>query len=406
MDHAISSPRRLREVNARAVLRVAWDVEAVTAADLMGTTGLSRATVHDVCDELLRRGWLLEAADQRQHGGYRLGRPARRWSLASDAGVVVGVDAGVHRVTAVAADLRGNELARHAETVGPTTAAPRRRQVVERSVRSAVERAAPAHDGPLSVVVGVPAPVDADGLTTFRGNPFWRAVNPSLASHLRARGWSVVVDNDANLAATGEATRGLGVGVADHVTLLVDEGFGAGVVVDGRLLRGAHGGVGEMRFLDHVDGVGSPAGVAAQARHLALEALDAPGGPGSVLATLPPRAVDAVAVLAAAQDGDAVAARVVAELAARLTRVVAVLATTFDPSVVVLAGHLAEHCGPLAEAVRRGLPAYLDPPRPVVAISSFGGDGVVRGAVERAVADVRERALSIDLPGAAAATGT
>ncbi|NAZ84329.1 ROK family protein, partial [Kineococcus sp. R8] len=210
-----------------------WDAVPVTGSDLMAATGLSRATVHDVCDELAQLGWVREVANQREHGDYRKGRPARRYGFDGRGRVVVGVDAGQHRIGARVTDLHGTALGHHEATTSPGASPRTRVTTIARAVRAALRDAGTAEALVLAVAVGVPAPVDADGLTPARGNPFWARMNPGLSGLLgAAHGWTVLVDNDANLAALAEGWRGHGRGVASYVTLLAGERFGAGVVQD------------------------------------------------------------------------------------------------------------------------------------------------------------------------------
>ena len=139
--------------------------------------------------------------------------------------------------------------------------AARRLALIEEGILAALADAGADLRSVLAVAVGVPAPVDRDGRTVFQDNPFWELMNPDIALHLRDRhGWTTLTDNDANLAAVAEHWQGHGRDARCHITLLAGERFGAGVVDDGRLLRGAHGGVGEMRYLDFVEGVGSADG--------------------------------------------------------------------------------------------------------------------------------------------------
>jgi hypothetical protein len=86
----------------------------------------------------------------------------------------------------------------------------------------------------------------------------------------------------------------------------------------------------------------------------------------------------------------------VEQLGARLTRIVAALTSIFDTRRVILAGRLSEHCGPLADIVARDLPGYLEAPHADVVVSTLGADVVAVGAVERALAHVREHALEIE----------
>jgi len=391
------SSRMVREASARLVLDHMWDVPTATGSDLMAATGLTRATVHDVCQELIDRGWVRELVGQREH--YRKGRPARRYAFDPLAGVVVGVDAGEHRVDALVTDLRGDELGRHQGPPRNGSTDPAERVA---AVSGAIEAALAAAGVParrvLAVTVGVPAPVDAEGRTAFRGNPYWERMNPDLGERLRARhGWSAVVDNDANLAALAEGWRGHGRGTRHFVALLAGERLGAGIVDDGRLIRGARGGAGEMRFLDLVAGVGSPDGVAKVTRDLAAAALAEPGA-RSVLAAGPDGAPDAEAVFAAARAGDALAARVVDRVADRMALVIATIASLVDTDLVIIAGRVAASWGPLVEPLQQRLARHGNPP-PRVRASTLGGDVVMLGAVARCLDDVRERALQLTLAG-------
>lgn len=398
MTGAASSPTRLREVNARLVLGHLWDTGAVTGSDLMAVTGLSRATVHGVCDQLMRLGWIHEVPDQRQHGDYRLGRPARRYEFAADAGVVLGLDAGQHRVKAVVADLRGRRLGRAQAAVDLLATARKRQAAVSRAAVGALKDSGRQPVDVLAAVVAVPAPVDRTGRTAFAGNEFWQRMNPDLVTYLpRAHGWTTIVDNDANLAAIAETAQGQGRDVRDHMTILIDEALGAGVVEDGRLLRGLHGGAGEMRFLDLLEGVGSADGVALLLRREARELLASADAPSSAMRALPPERIDAEAVLDAAEHGDPVATDLVHKVGVRLARVLAALTSVFDVGRVILAGEIAERCGAIAEVVTSKLPTYLEPPRAEILISTLGGDVVATGAVQRAISHVREHALELEL---------
>ena len=119
--------------------------------------------------------------------------------------------------------------------------------------------------------------MDRDGnvLVTQR---FWSLFDVGLRSALKElHGWTVLLENDANLAALGERWRGSGAGVDDLVVLLAGERLGAGVMESGRLLHGRGGAAGEMGYLDMVEGVGSSDGIAALARQWSA----AGGGPSA-----------------------------------------------------------------------------------------------------------------------------
>lgn len=380
-----------------------WDSEPVTGSDLMASTGLTRATVHDVCDDLIQHGWIREVENQREHGDYRLGRPARRYSFQPMAGVVIGVDCGVNRAVAVVCDLRGHTLARHERAFsGPEHPPEERLDVLSRILLEALDAAGLAPSQVLTVAVGVSAPVDLDGRTEGRHNPYWERMNPDIAEHLAGRhGWTVLVDNDANLAALAEGWVGAGRGLRNFVTLLADEAIGAGIVEDGTLLRGVRGGAGEMGFLVMVEGVGSPDGLATLSRQWARDALrDRTAHPESSLRRLAPEDIEAEAVFEAAAAGDPLAADIVERLGERCARIVSTLAVLLDTERIVLAGTLSSSYSRILQVIERDLPRYVHPPMPAVAVSELGGDVISTGAVRRALDHVREHALEFDLPAA------
>src|SRR5690606_26187893 len=201
-------------------------------------------------------------------------------------------------------------------------------------------------------------------------------------------------------------TIGAGAGLSSFATLLSGERFGAGLIVDGTLLRGHGGGAGEMRLLDLVEGVGSADGLGHVARELVRRAADAGELPaGSPLRGQDPAALDAADVFAAAQAGDAVATSIVEQLADRLARVCAVIASLLDVERIVVGGALSPALGPVVEAATERLPSYIHPPVPTVVASELGSDGVHVGAVRRALALVRANPFDFELVREAAARG-
>ncbi len=395
------SPQQLRRANLGAVLDVAWGAGPFTATDAIGATGLTRTTVLGLCDDLVGLGWLRELGPERLPGDRAKGRPARRYAFDPRAGHVVGVDAGQHRVTASVADLAGAVLARETRVLG---AGGEDRAARVGGVRGAVDDAlhgAGTHAGSVLVtVVGVPAPTDVLGRPPASEDGFWARMNPDLVAALARPGQHVVVDNDANLAAIAEGAVGAGVGARSFVTLLSGERFGAGLMVDGVLLRGRHGGAGEMHVLDLVDGVGSASGLAATVRQWLAE--DA--GLARLRRRLPaePEFAD---VAAAALAGDRDAQGVVDRLGDRLARVCAVLGGLLDVERVIVGGAVATSVGPVLERTTASLAAYMHLPVPEVVASALGADGVHLGAVRRALALVREDPLALTLPAVPASDG-
>jgi glucokinase len=274
--------------------------------------------------------------------------------------VVAGVDVGGTKTLAVAVDATSPDAG-----VGQAVVATIRRPTAGgdaagllRSVGDALTALAAAAgrpvDGFAAVGVGVPGLVDrAAGTVRHAVNLGLGATPVALADHLGrlAGGAPVVVDNDVNLAAVGAAVA-LGCR-GDLAYLSVGTGLAAGLLLGGRIRRGAHGAAGEIGHLP-VDPQG-PLCECGQRGCLEAVASGAaiaarwPAGDGAVTAT--------AALVAAADGGDPGAVALLDEVAGHLAGAVALLAQTVDPEVIVLGGGVADGAaGPgLLAAVRAAL---------------------------------------------------
>ena len=235
-------------------------------------------------------------------------------------------------------------------------------------------RAAESADGPLDAMAGAIADLTRDApeamIGVGLGSPgvihpgtgalvgstphlhFWEAF--PLRERLAARlGLPLAVDNDANLAALAEHRLGAARGARVSITLTVGTGIGAGIVVDGQVLRGAWGGAGELGHLALARGqvacrCGIPGCVEPEASGsgLARHARDAGWVPA-----------EARTVFAAAAAGDPRARTLVESLADRLGAVIGAAVNVINPEIVVVGGGVAQAgetlMAPLREAVAR-----------------------------------------------------
>ena len=97
----------------------------------------------------------------------------------------------------------------------------------------------------IGVGIGVPGPVDSKGVVNKCINLGWGVFN--IAKDLSDLvGFPVKAGNDANVAALGEYWKGGGKGCDNMVFVTLGTGVGGGIVVEGRLLHGAHGSGAEI----------------------------------------------------------------------------------------------------------------------------------------------------------------
>jgi predicted NBD/HSP70 family sugar kinase len=383
-------------MNAELVLRFALDAPTFApfdASEAMAAVDLTRATVLGVCNDLADAGWLETVTGTDPDGTPRRGRPALRYRLRPDAGVVTGLDAAEDHFTVVVADLHGRVLAQQKQPVpGRSLDGDGRVDLARRMIETALASASLTARSNLVTTVAVAAPVDEHGHSPVGSGRYWPIMNPGYVTRLDG---IVTVENDANLAALAEHARGREDNVA---TLLVDERLGTGLVVDGHLLRGHRGGAGEVRFLQAMVAPGTTAGEATTTGlsrmtvSWARESLARDDRPSSLRGA--EDSLTATQVLAAAQSGDPIATEVAEKVGERLAQVALVLESVLDVQKVVLAGTIAPFTSPIIERARTRLESRYEPPFPTLVASDAGPEVVALGAVEGALRHIRRDPLT------------
>ncbi len=271
-----AGPPLLRQINARAVLDALHAAPWLTATDLIAATGLSRASTHAVCRDLIGRGWVTELEPTASSSVSGLGRPSRTYAFNARASFVIGADLGASTVTVQLCDLRGSLVQTASRTVSQHVSGPVLMQDLIDLVGAVLRRGELGPQDVSAMVVGVPAPVDlvTGQVGTNAHVPHLETVDISQA--VRAHyPWPVAVDNDADLAAVGERWRGVAQGADHAVVLLAGHRMGAGVIVDGHLLRGHTGRAGELGYLRWMAGIGDVNGAATVAEELGRAAVEA-----------------------------------------------------------------------------------------------------------------------------------
>lgn len=269
--------------------------------------------------------------------------------------LAVGVDIGGTKTLAVLLAPDGAVLAQDRV---PTERGPR--GVVDgaaRAVRAVAWQAGVAFERVATVGVGIPGLVDpAAGTVRHAVNVGVDDGPLPLAAELSRTldGVPVAIENDLNVAALGAAhLAGRETGeVVDLAFLALGTGLAAGLVLDGRLRRGAGGAAGEIGHVP-VD----PAGPACPCRQRGCLELYASGSAVRALWPAPADVPAPVALFEAAAAGDPAAEAARARYASAVAAAVRILVLTVDVREVVLGGGVAALGAPLLDAVRDALTA-------------------------------------------------
>ncbi|WP_217168991.1 ROK family transcriptional regulator [Streptomyces sp. AC512_CC834] len=365
---------RMREMNQLSIVWALRGNAPSTVTELAGRTGLSRPAVDVLVQALVTDGW----AEVEDPGASSVvGRPARRYRFRADAGHVLGIDIGVHKVLVVLSDLEGNLVRTLRRPVDPDAAPGARLSEVDRVIDDVLRDAGTTPADVWALTVGVTGPVDAAGRTSISTPlPGWTAADP--VSHLAARfSCPIQVENDCKLSAVAERWNGVAQDADDIVFLLAGLRTGAGLILDGTLRRGHGGAAGEIGALKAVRWLSAPG-------HLQ----SCPGVPASAAPG------DAAAwVFQAARDGDRDARAAVRRYTRDLAVGVAALVLTLDPQVVVYGGGFSRSADVVVEPLRRELTKHCLR-LPDLRVSTLGDESVAMGAVRLALDEVDSRLLS------------
>jgi glucokinase len=299
--------------------------------------------------------------------------------------LVAGVDIGGSHFSLVLADGRGRFLARTSSPIRGDEGPEHILAVVRDAIEVALEERQRQQEDLKAVGVAVPGFVDPKtGVVGVASNlAGW--TNVPVAEMLRRRFPVLIqVDNDVNLAALGEMWRGAGRGRRHLLFVAPGTGIGAGIIIDGRLHRGAHHFAGEIgyccpspEYLDEdygllgcLETLASGPGLLRRARERLGERLRS----------------DATArdVFEIARAGDAEAAALCEETATFIGIAVGNVVAALDPEIVVFGGGLSREGEALLGRVREVVYRMV-PVRPEIVVSVLGEDAQLYGAVRAAL---------------------
>lgn len=375
-------PSRLRELSRSLVLTELSRAGALSQADLVRATGLSRATITSIVTELRTDGRL-----ETTHGTQPIGRgrPPALLRLCAGGDVVVAVDFGHSHLTVAVADLTGATLAEQRVPMD-----------VHRSPDDALDSAAAmvsqllAHTQighpPAHVVMGVPGPIDQRTGRLRSGTvlPTWEGLD--AGSELARRiGCRVTAENDANLGAIGEHRFGAGRGVDDLMFVKVSSGIGAGILLGGQLYRGSRGTAGEI---GHVQ-VREDGALCRCGSRGCLETVSSADAALALLAPAHGRDMSVEDLLTLAAAGDPGTVRLLTDMGTAIGRVIAALAASLDPALVVIGGAVATDA--LVDGISAAVHRYTQPyvsAETVVVRGTLGERASLLGAAALAIETV------------------
>ena len=363
--------------SARAVLGAIRPGREVTRPELGREVAFSKPTVSGAINELETAGLVANTGSIQGS----MGRAASLYRLSRTAGWTIGLDLGGSRFELLARRLDGSLLRRqaHNDSDGADL-----RSLAAAAIRESI--ADFADNGPLRAVgIAIPRIVPSTDLEKL-ADP-WRPdkrMADLVATLGLPQGVPVLTENNVNCAALAEHDQGAARGVANFVFLQVGLRLGMGLIVNGRLIRGATGAAGEISRLPFPFAPGSQHRSDELERYVGSQSLllrvRAAWPTGDAPTTVPE-------IFERAAQSDPTAVQMVATHARDIANIALSVAAVVDPALIVLGGGVGQNFL-MAPAVAKVFQEYnMD----VQVTSSQLGE---RATVEGAITTATDHAMS------------
>ncbi|MDQ0229406.1 ROK family transcriptional regulator [Metabacillus malikii] len=249
MERITWNQQVVKKNNTSLVFQTIIEKEPISRADIAQVSGLNKATVSSLVNELLEKKLIYESGPGESSGGRR----PLLLHYQNLAGYSIGIDIGVNYILGVATDLKGTIISEQKLHIKDTIFS----NVLEhvKSIISKLIKRLP--DSPYGVVgigIGIPGIVSKQGNILLAPNLGWKncEIKQPLEEEFRI---PVYVENEANAGAYGEKQFGIGKNYKDIIYVSVGIGIGVGLILNNQLYQGLNGFSGEMgHMVIQIDG--------------------------------------------------------------------------------------------------------------------------------------------------------
>lgn len=378
------SQTSLREANRARIVDAVKRHGGLTQVELAGATGLSPATVSNIVKELSTSGVLHTSPSTRS------GRRAQHVTLARALGLVAGVHISTRHLRVALSDVAHTVVAEHHLPLAKDHRADNELNRTARLIADMLDSVEASMSEVLAVGITLPAPINLrTGMISrsgiLRG---WDAVPVAEVMEARLKR-PVFVDNNANLGALAESRSGALRGKENAIYLSIDDGIGAGLIVNGKVFRGHNGSAGEFGHLT-IDENGP---LCRCGNRGCLETLV---GGQALIESLRGnhRGMKLHDIVVRAIAGDSNCIRAIADAGRHIGFAAANLCNIFDPERLVVGGELSQAgellLGPMRHSLERSVIVGPDS-IPDIVQSQLGARAEMLGAIAFAIDQVTIR---------------
>lgn len=236
----------VRTYNRDVILRTIRISELISRIDIARSTGLSQASVTGITADLIKEGLV----EEKKPGTHESGRPPILLSISPDGAYAIGINLTLEKIDVAIINFQGEIKAFHSMKLNSAYYAVE--DIVNKMahcVQDCMWEANFSKDRISGIGIGIPGLVNSEsGMIRFLPNYGWEDVNLrdlfQKQIHL-----PTYIENSSNNLAIAEHWFGIGKGMDNFIVVTIENGIGAGCVINGQLSRGHTGIAGEFGHL-------------------------------------------------------------------------------------------------------------------------------------------------------------
>ncbi|MBC7185396.1 MAG: ROK family transcriptional regulator [Calditrichaeota bacterium] len=393
--------RLIKKLNEIRVLHLLRDHSPISRNELARRAHISKVAASDIVARLDRAGFIITVG--KGETTRRGGKPPILLKLNPESGYVVGIEIKRHRSLVALGNVESRVLGCEQVTYAAEAQMEEALGAIFQAVDSLLHRHGVPSERFVSIGIAIPGIVDyRNGRLSFADTLRGWAHKPLAERFAQRYRVPVVIENDVNVMALGENLLGAGRGVENMVCLWIGEGIGAGIIVDGQLVRGEAGNAGEIGYLEvgHLlsESGRMPRLYAGQrffgdllAEHNLVAALRK-----ELAGSIPQETageIDLASLLKAGDMGEPHVRVCLDEYAYGLAALCMTVVKTLNPTLIVLSGRVVDHSAYLITRVRAILVeemANIPFRASTVAVGELKGEAGIRGAIALALLSIFE----------------
>lgn len=377
---------RIRNINTGLVLRSIEKNGSISRADVGKIVGLSPPTISDIVKDLIERGIVQEIGKGDSSGG----KKPILLKMNSKAAYMIAVDLeGENGIRVALMDLSYNIVN---EKFGPkmeSLNSQKLKNALSVILKDFIKEINISKEKILSICIGVPGIIDIK-LRKVTVAPYlnWEISLDDLT--LKEIGIPIALENDVNLMALGEKTKGIAQKIKNFVFVGERNGIGAGIIINRKLYKGANNAAGEAGYL-LIDPKYAPKNCR---DYGCLEKLASYKIIVEKMKEKTGKNIRVIDVFKMAAEGDSVALRIVKEALKFLAYGIGNISCVLDPELVIIGGGISILPPRFLEEIKKNI-REITPFVPKMEFSKLGEDGVLIGAAVKVLEPLKRRGLAL-----------